>query len=145
MEEMKQESLLPTEEQEQPTEEEEQPVLNEYGYTEEEWKAPIFVNGPTRQEVEEWKEKHGEVFFTPFDQEYYVWRVLTRPEYRTLINDKTLTAMDREEAMTEICVLFPRNFTREKMKANKAGIPSLLSEMIMDKSGFVASSAPIKL
>jgi hypothetical protein len=115
-------------------------------YTEEEWVSPVVRNGPTRQEVEEWKEKHeGHVYFTPFDGDVFVWRVLTRPEYREIIGDKTLTALDREEYFTEKCVLYPRNFSIEKIKKSRAGIASLLSEMIMDKSGFVANSAPIKL
>jgi hypothetical protein len=114
-------------------------------YTEEEWHAPALRGGPTRMEVEGWKERHEFVYFTPFDQEVFVWRTLQRPEYREIIRDQTLTALDREEYFTEKCVLFPYNFSIEVMKKSRAGIPSLLSEMIMDKSGFVAQSAPIKL
>ncbi|PFV35843.1 hypothetical protein [Bacillus thuringiensis] len=114
-------------------------------YSEEEWNAPVVKNGPTRMEVEEWKERYGGIYFTPFEGEPFVWRTLSRPEYREIIRDQTLTALDREEMFTEKCVLFPRNFTIEKMLKSRAGIPSLLSEMIMDKSGFVAQSAPIKL
>lgn len=114
-------------------------------YSEEEWYAPVVKNGPTRMEVEEWKERYGGIYFTPFESEPFVWRTLSRPEYREIIRDQTLTALDREEMFTEKCVLFPRNFTIEKMLKSRAGIPSLLSEMIMDKSGFVAQSAPIKL
>lgn len=114
-------------------------------YSEEEWYAPVVKNGPTRMEVEEWKERYGGIYFVPFEGDPFVFRVLTRPEYREIIRDQTLTALDREEMFTEKCVLFPRNFTVEKMLKSRAGIPSLLSEMIMDKSGFVAQSAPIKL
>jgi hypothetical protein len=115
-------------------------------YTEEEWFAPVVKNGPSRMEVEEWKERHnGHVYFTPFESEVFVWRTLQRPEYREIIRDTTLNALDREELFTEKCVLFPRNFSIEQIKKSRAGIASLLSEMIMDKSGFVAQSAPIKL
>jgi hypothetical protein len=115
-------------------------------YTEEEWLAPVVRNGPSRMEVEEWKERHsGHVYFTPFESEVFVWRTLQRPEYREIIRDTTLNALDREEMFTEKCVLFPRNFSIEQIKKSRAGIASLLSEMIMDKSGFVAQSAPIKL
>lgn len=114
-------------------------------YTEEEWNAPVVLNGPTRYEVEEWKERYGGIYFTPIEGEVFVWRTLKRPEYREIIRDQTLTALDREEIFTEKCMLFPRNFTIEKMLESRAGIPSILSEMIMDKSGFVAQSAPIKL
>ncbi|HDR4861037.1 MULTISPECIES: hypothetical protein [Bacillus] len=114
-------------------------------YSENEWNAPVIKNGPTRCEVEEWKERYGGIYFTPFEGETFIWRTLKRPEYREIIRDQALTALDREEMLTEKCVLFPRNFTIEKMLKSKAGIPSILSEMIMDKSGFVAQSEPIKL
>jgi|GEM_PF-1896521 len=114
-------------------------------YTEEEWNAPVVRNGPTRREVEGWKERYGHVYFTPFEGEVFVWRTLQRPEYREIIRDTTLTALDREELFTEKCVLYPYDFSLEKIKKSRAGIASLLSEMIMDKSGFVAQSAPIKL
>jgi hypothetical protein len=140
--------------QEQPeeheSEEQEQEVKYYIGadgvrYTEEEWNAPVVRNGPTRREVEGWKERYGHVYFTPFEGEVFVWRTLQRPEYREIIRDTTLTALDREELFTEKCVLFPYDFSLEKIKKSRAGIASLLSEMIMDKSGFVAQSAPIKL
>ncbi len=115
-------------------------------YTKEEWLSPVVHNGPTRREVEGWKEKHGGfVYFTPFDGSVFVWRTLSRPEYREIVRDTTLTALDREELFTEKCVLFPYDFSLEKIKKSRAGIASLLSEMIMEKSGFVAQSAPIKL
>lgn len=114
-------------------------------YTASEWFAPVVSKGPTRQEVEEWKERHGDIYFTPFESGVYIWRKLLRPEYREIIRNQQLSALDREEMFTEKCVLYPRNFSMEKVKASDAGVASLLSEMIMDKSGFVAQSAPIKL
>lgn len=114
-------------------------------YTEEEWNRPVMLNGPSRKEVEGWKERYNHVYFTPFDDDVFVWRTLQRPEYREIIRDTSLTALDREELFTEKCVLYPYDFSLEKIKKSRAGIASLLSEMIMDKSGFVAQSAPIKL
>jgi hypothetical protein len=114
-------------------------------YTEWEWNSPVVRNGPTRKEVEGWKERHGETFFVPFGSEVYIFRTLKRPEYREIIRDTALTALDREELFTEKVVLYPYDFSLEKIKKAKAGVASLLSEMVMDKSGFVAQSAPIKL
>lgn len=114
-------------------------------YTEGEWNSPVVRNGPTRKEVEGWKKRYNHVYFTPFDGETFVWRTLQRPEYREIIRDQTITALDREEMFTEKCVLYPYDFSLEKIRNSRAGIASLLSEMIMDKSGFVAQSAPIKL
>jgi hypothetical protein len=139
--------------EEVPNQEEEQEAVKwftgydgETQYTEQEWNAPVMRGGPSRREVEGWKERHeGLVYFTPFENDVFVWRTLHRPEYREIIRDQTLTALDREELFTEKCVLYPYDFSIEKIKKSRAGIASLLSEMIMDKSGFVAQSAPIKL
>lgn len=115
-------------------------------WTEEEWNSPVIQGGPTRQEIEEWKDKYGSVYFTPFEGETFIWRTLSRSEYREIIRDTELTMLDREEKITDKCILFPRNFSCDTYTKNgKAGVPSLLSEMVMDKSGFVAQSAPIKL
>lgn len=115
-------------------------------YTEEELNAGIFEDGPTRREIEDWKVKHkSAIYFTPFEDEIFVWRPLEREEYKRLIEQKQLTTMDREEEMTIICTLFPRNLTKESLQKGKAGVPSIISEMIMQKSAFVAQSAPIKL
>lgn len=105
----------------------------------------LFQNGPTNREVEEWKEKFGSVFFTPFEEDFFIWRTLDRSEYREIIARKELSQLDREEIFVSKCMLFPRNITVDRMKSGKAGVPSLLAEMILDKSGFVAQSAPIRL
>jgi hypothetical protein len=140
-----QEEKREIEETQEETQEEQTEELIRGEWTKEEWVSPIVQDGPTRQEVEEWKDKHGNVYFTPFEGEIYIWRTLSRPEYREIIRNQEITMMDREEIITEKCVLFPRNFTVESFATGRAGVPSLLSEMIMDKSGFVAQSAPIKL
>lgn len=115
-------------------------------WTEEEWLTPITQGGPTRQEIEEWKDRYKDVYFTAFDGETFIWRTLARPEYREIIRNTDLSMLDREEVITDKCVLFPRGFSCSNYtESRKAGVPSLLSEMIMDKSGFVASSAPVKL
>lgn len=114
-------------------------------FTEEEWVTPIFDGGPTRQEVEEWKDKYGSIYYTPFENGHFIWRTLTRQEYRQVVTDDTLTLHDREEKFTDMCVLFPRNFESSKMDKGNAGVASVLAEMIMEKSGFVAQTGPIKL
>jgi hypothetical protein len=105
----------------------------------------VFEDGPTKKQVEEWKKEYGDIYFTPFEEDIYIWKTLQRNEYREIIAQKDVSAMDREEVFVEKCVLFPEGFTKEKMTNGKAGVPSILAEMIMDKSGFVAQSLPIKL
>ncbi|GAK42052.1 hypothetical protein TCA2_4544 [Paenibacillus sp. TCA20] len=124
--------------------EEETKEAVQQGYTEEELNSPVFEGGPTRRTVEEWKKKHKTIYFTPFPDGVYIWRILTRPEYRNIIEDKALNTMDREDHMTSTCLLYPK-MTLEEVRSDSAGRPSVLSEMIMSKSAFVAQSAPIQL
>lgn len=114
-------------------------------FTEEEWLAPVLMGSPSRQEIEEWKRKHESVYFLPFESEIYIFRKLKRPEYKSILRDSELTALDREEKFTETCVLFPRDYTIEDAKNGNAGVPSLLTEIIMEKSGFHAKTGAIKL
>ncbi|GIN55163.1 MULTISPECIES: hypothetical protein [Bacillus subtilis group] len=115
-------------------------------YSEEEWLSTPIKNGPTRKEIEGWKNKYsGYIYFVPFEGDVFIFRALQRPEYREIVSNTTLTALDREEAFTEKCVIYPYDFSLEKIKKSRAGIASLLAEMIMEKSGFVAQTAPIKL
>ncbi|WAT23565.1 hypothetical protein O0R52_22555 (plasmid) [Bacillus halotolerans] len=115
-------------------------------YSEVEWLSPAINNGPTRKEIEGWKEKYsGLIYFVPFDGDVFIFRPLERPEYREIVSNTTLSALDREEVFTEKCVIYPNDFSLEKIKKSRAGIASLLAEMIMEKSGFVAQTAPIKL
>ena len=122
-------------------------VLTERGekFTEEEWKSPVFKNGPTREQVEAWKDKYEDIYFTPFDGETYIWRTLYREEYREVVSKADMTVFDKEETFTDLCVLFPLNYSSISARQKKAGIPTTLFSMIMDKSGFVAQTAPIKL
>ncbi|MCD7910955.1 hypothetical protein KC480_05370 [Bacillus velezensis] len=120
--------------------------FDETEYSASEWHSPAIANGPTRKEVEGWKEKYsGFIYFVPFEGDIFIFRPLERPEYREIVSNTTLTALDREEVFTEKCVIYPYDFSIEKIKKSRAGIASLLAEMIMEKSGFVAQTAPIKL
>lgn len=114
-------------------------------YPESEWTAPISEGGPTRQEVEEWKSKYKRIYFLPFEEGIYIFRTLKRPEYKEIIRNAELSAMDREELFAERCILFPRDFTIAKANETDAGIVSVLSDAIMEKSGFMAQTGIIKL
>ncbi len=96
----------------------------------------IFPDGPTRNKVEEWKSRYGSVYMTDIEDEVFVWRTITRIEYKEILKAKQADALYREERMCEKCVLWPENYSFISMSQGKAGIPSLLAEHIMDKSGF---------
>ena len=109
----------------------------------------IWDNGPTAGMIKAWKGLHGDVYVTSltFDK-HVVWRTLARSEYKQLVKKmeqlvqagqlSTAEAnLWNEEAITEICLLFP-DYTKVSMAEDMAGIPSLLSQEILEASGFVA-------
>ena len=109
----------------------------------------IWDNGPTAGMIKAWKALHGDVYVTSltFDK-HVVWRTLARSEYKQLVKKmeqlvqagqlSTAEAnLWNEEAITEICLLFP-DYTKVSSAEDMAGIPSLLSLEILEASVFVA-------
>jgi hypothetical protein len=92
----------------------------------------IFEDGPTAGSVKSWKKMYGEVYVTSisFDK-HIVWRVLSRIEYKQLAN------MWNEEAISELCILFPQ-YDKRALTEDMAGLPSLISQEVLEASGFVA-------
>jgi hypothetical protein len=89
--------------------------------------------------LDELKGKYGKVFKSEFNVGAFAWRVLGRKEYKIITEDDTLTVFQREEDICKTCVLFPETYDFEN---GAAGIATLLSEQIMDASGFLALSKP---
>lgn len=109
----------------------------------------LFPGGPTVAEAKEWKKQYGKVYITSIDEDtHVVWRPINRFEYKNHVrNMEQLTAkanlsqamisMKNEEALADIAVLFPDPSTIGP-EGGLAGIPSLISQEIMEASGFVA-------
>jgi hypothetical protein len=99
----------------------------------------LFEDGPTMKEVEEWKKMYKQVYLTEFeDGEIVIFRVLTRKEFKDIMSLENADALYREERVCEKCVVWPSGYDFLSMSVGKAGAPSLISEQIMDKSGFSA-------
>jgi hypothetical protein len=98
-------------------------------------------DGPTEAQVEELKQKFGEVFISAFSEtELYVWRPLMRDEFRTLqlmLNnpDAPMDQLQYEEKICETCVLWPSKTAAEFASA-KGGTATSLAEQIMQNSNF---------
>ena len=109
----------------------------------------IFDNGPNAGQIKAWKKQYGEVYVTSisFDK-HIVWRVLSRIEYKQLVK-KMETLMQagqlsnaeanmwNEEAISELCILFP-SYDKQALTGDMAGLPSLISQEVLEASGFVA-------
>ena len=109
----------------------------------------IWPDGPTAGDIKNWKKLHGDVYVTSltFDK-HLVWRPLTRNEYKEIIllmeeltTSGKLTKAEanlwNEEIITKVCLLFPP-YDDVGLEQDLAGIPSLLSQEILEASGFVA-------
>lgn len=105
----------------------------------------LFPEGPTMKQVDEWKAKFKDIYFTEFEDEVFLWRCITRNEYKEISNIPGADTFYREERIVERVTLWPANYDGFVMRAGKAGIPSFLAEQILEKSGFAARAAAIKL
>lgn len=109
----------------------------------------VFEGGPTKDQVENWKHKYGDVYMTKFDSETFIWRTISRSEYKEVLNMESEGDQPadwfREEVVTDRCVIWPTDFDYEDIGDGKAGIPAVLAEKIMNKSGFIAEVGAKKL
>lgn len=109
----------------------------------------LWPNGPTAQDIVDWKEEYGDVYVTSVTYDHHiVWRTLNRAEYKAHVrNMEQLTqsgkltqadaGMFNEELLAEMCILFPP-YTRANAAAEMAGVPSIIAQEVMEASGFVA-------
>lgn len=113
----------------------------------------IFPGAPTQEQIEEWKQKAGEVFCSGFsDVELFIWRPVTRKEFIGLQTElaqvENATQWDLEEKLVELCILWSTPAGFDSL-SKKAGTLSSLHEQIMQNSNFVnpamASALVIKL
>jgi hypothetical protein len=109
--------------------------------------AIIFEGGPTAGQIVEWKKEYGDVYITEISYDrYVVWRTIYRGEYKNLVQqinqmmdsgkfNEIEINMFNEETICGLCVLFPQ-YTQEELDKELAGMPSIISQMILENSGF---------
>ncbi|MEW6770008.1 MAG: tail chaperonin [Bacillota bacterium] len=105
--------------------------------------ADVALPGYTQEQVEAWKAQYGQVYVSEFGEgEVFVWRCITRAEYRKIMSMQRLDMWQREEEICKICVLDPEGYN---YATAKAGIATILAEQILNKSGFIVDSLPQEL
>ena len=109
----------------------------------------IFPGGPTKAQIAEWKAKYGRLYATNFgtedNPEIYIWRTLSRLEFKELARSSNKAdGMWKEERLVEKCVLWPP-ISGPNLNMLKAGIPTVLADQIMERSGFVPSGEPVDI
>lgn len=109
----------------------------------------IWPGGPTAGQIKLWKQEFGEVYVTSLSYDkHIIWRTLSRLEYKQLVKkmEQLVAAgqlsnaeanMWNEEAIAEVCVLYP-SFDKSSLSKDMAGLPSLISQEVLEASGFVA-------
>lgn len=109
----------------------------------------LFDGGPTKAQIDEWKSKFGKIYVTEVaDEKYVVWRTLRRAEYRNLVADmeravsngasNAEASMNNEEAITQMCSLWPSGLTLQGLGVDLAGLPAIISQQVMEASGFMS-------
>jgi hypothetical protein len=104
------------------------------------------VEGPSQEQINEWKGKHGELLLAKFsEEEKYIYRPLRRFEYKQIMalgqgDNKTFS----EEKVVQMCVVWP-TIDPTKIHSFKAGTISTMVDLIMSASNFGISEEPTKL
>lgn len=103
-------------------------------------------NGPTEEQVEEFKQKAGDVYFINLsEKENFIFRPVRRQEWRTLL--KQIEKLDEEkkaEAIVAKCVLFPQ-LSSVKINVLSAGTVETLRDMILKASNFMSPEYAVQL
>lgn len=100
--------------------------------------ATLWHGGPTKSMIQLWKrqfEGHDVIYVEVMDQKFIV-RTPNRHEYKSIVAVQGSNAYNREEMICETVVLWPQQYTWKVMSEKKAGIPSSIAEIVMEKSGF---------
>lgn len=106
----------------------------------------IFPFGPTYDQVEDWKSRFdNDLYMSDFNNEVFIWRPIRRKEYRDIQRvEGVKDEYYMEEAICRTCVLYPEDYAMHKITFGKAGLPTTLSQLIMERSGFLRP-ATVKL
>lgn len=104
---------------------------------------PLFPGGPYKSQIEAWKKEWEgyDIYVTEILNVNFIFRTLNRFEYKQLISLQNVDALQREEVICQTVTLWPSSYNWQKMATEKAGIPSTLSDIVMENSGFTKDYA----
>lgn len=101
--------------------------------------------GLYQSDIDSWKKQFPGVYHADIKGRDFIYRQLSRFEYKEIIAQPNTDPLMREEMICEYCVLYPIDYDFTKMGDDAAGYPALLSETIMDTSGFTRDIRITKL
>ena len=106
----------------------------------------LFPGGPSMTEFMSWQKQYPDMYVVDDlpDGNIYIYRTITRYEYKVLQALPNTDPLQREELIIDKCLLFPY-ISYEDMAGTMAGVISVLAQHILTSSGFVKNSIPRKL
>lgn len=136
---------------EAPLPEPEEEVVREQDLSDDSPQFPDVEDGPTRGEIKRWKDVFTKLYVTTFPGDVkVVWRALRRDEYKQVMREMEALAQRpdvapseasfiNEERIAEMAILFPEYVAGQNEENQLAGIVSLISQQVMEASGFVST------
>ena len=73
------------------------------------------------------------------DNEFVIWRLIKRKEYKELLDNDSLEIFDKQESIVKTALLYPENV--DELIESKAGLATVLAEEILEHSGFEISKS----
>ena len=101
------------------------------------------------EKIAMWRKEFKSVFKTVIDDEVYIWRKIKRSEYIEIHNSifnnnelpDDLKFWIKQEEITKKVLLYPSNV--DEVIEESAGIPTVISQDCLNRSGFGAISRQI--
>ena len=96
----------------------------------------------TTELLKELKAEYKKLYKTVLDGDVYIWHKLSRKDYKKImkdyedIDDQSERLWAREEAACRLSVVYPCGEVIEEVMNSSAGMATMLSEEIYEKSGF---------
>lgn len=94
-----------------------------------------------RMQIESWKEIYQNVYAVEIGETFYVFRALSRAEYRKAVEFYE-DEFERAEYVCSLCVLDPANV--DYTEDLGAGVPETLTTEILTQSGFIDGQSIVK-
>ena len=94
------------------------------------------------QQIQNWKEKYWDIYYIEICEEQFLFREISCHEYRTGIRVFDQDTVSLEEYICKVCVLEPPDYD---FAGCTAGIPTVLSNIILNESGFGEPIKPNRL
>ena len=83
------------------------------------------------QLIEDTFQKYTAVFFSEIEGQIFIFRPLTRKEYRDVLENQNMDDYSKQDAICKQVLLYPENFDFDECSA---GLPDILFKDILEKS-----------